>query len=168
MLVFFNFLFGIQHDLYHIGKLEFSLLYFFLSIFVHYYYPKLVFLHNQHISWVITYVPVLMASSPDFLNSRVHSNIYSKLLPLSYFCFFFFCFFLFYIHKNFILHLGSKSNFISSWSISLVLSVEQSSTIIISQSDKVWFCTDCIVSPINLSALKEGVMTETKGEEDIT
>ena len=95
--------------------------YFFLSIFAHCYYPKLVFLHNQHISWVITYVPVLMASSPDFLNSRVHSNIYSKLLPLSYFCFFFFCFFLFYIHKNFILHLGSKSNFISSWSISLVL-----------------------------------------------
>lgn len=69
----------------------------------------------------LLHVPVLMASSPDFLNSRVHSNIYSKLLPLSYFCFFFICFFLFYIHKNFILHLGSKSNFISSWSISLVL-----------------------------------------------
>ena len=123
MLVFFNFLFGIQHDVYHIEKLEFALLYSFLSISIHYYYPKLISYITSLFLESLLHVPILVSSSPDFLNSMYiqifaqNCFLYPVFISSSSSSFFL----LFYIHKNFILHLGSKSNFIYSWNISLVL-----------------------------------------------
>ena len=53
------------------------------------------------------------------------------------------------------------SNLQNPWTISADPSLEQSSTISISQSSYVWLITDSMVSEINFSEFYSGVMIET-------
>lgn len=101
VLVFFNFTFWIQYDLYHIEKLEFLLL--LSQFFAHCYYPKLVFLHNQHISWVITPCPSPYGIFLIFKYPCTFKHLL-KIAPFILFLFLLLLFFLiYYIHKNCIL-----------------------------------------------------------------